>query len=87
MKILNKIKTKHIWINPKKCIACGVCIAICPESVIGKAGFLWHKHIIIKKPDNCTGCKNCIRVCSEDVFSEKITEDLKIILAKRNIKY
>ncbi|MDR3226164.1 MAG: 4Fe-4S binding protein [Prevotellaceae bacterium] len=67
---LRKIHTKHVWIDPRKCVACWKCVDACPEHVIGKVGFLWHKHIIIKNPERCIGCKKCIKTCPHEVFHE-----------------
>lgn len=82
-----KVRTEHIWINPKKCTACWNCVGDCPKQVIGKAGFLWHKHIIIKNADNCTGCKKCIRSCPHGVFSEEMPEALRNRFEKRGFNY
>ena len=79
---LNKIRTPYIWANPRLCTACGICIATCPEQVIGKVGFLWHKHIVIENAENCTGCKRCIRVCPHGVFSEEMSDALKNMVNK-----
>jgi 2-oxoglutarate ferredoxin oxidoreductase subunit delta len=67
-KRLSKIKTAHILINPKQCDACWKCIETCPNDVIGKVSFLWHKHIVIQNGDSCSGCKKCIKTCSNEVF-------------------
>ena len=83
--ILNKIRTKYVWINPKKCEACWKCIDSCPKQVIGKVGFLWHKHIVIKNAENCTGCKKCIQTCPFDVFSENCPDVLRDILISKEI--
>jgi NAD-dependent dihydropyrimidine dehydrogenase PreA subunit len=85
MEKLNKIRTAHVWANPRNCIACWKCIDTCPKQVIGKVGFLWHKHIVIKNAEDCIGCKKCIQVCPNRVFSEKIPGLLKGILAKKRI--
>ncbi|MBB4036961.1 2-oxoglutarate ferredoxin oxidoreductase subunit delta [Dysgonomonas hofstadii] len=66
----DKISTKYIKANPRLCKACDICITACPKQVIGKVGFLWHKHIIIKNAENCNGCKKCIGMCPHGVFSE-----------------
>jgi ferredoxin len=67
-----KIRTAHVWTNIRNCVACWKCIDACPKQVIGKVGFLWHKHIVLKNPENCIGCKKCIQICPKGVFSEKI---------------
>ncbi|MCL1937471.1 MAG: 4Fe-4S binding protein [Candidatus Azobacteroides sp.] len=71
--IMNRICTPYIWANTRLCTACGKCIAACPEHVIGKVEFLWHRHIIIQHAENCIGCKKCIRTCPRGVFSETMS--------------
>ena len=72
---LDKIRTPYIWANPRSCTACGKCIVACPKQVIGKVGFLWHKHIVIKNAESCTGCKKCVQVCPRGVFFERGKSD------------
>lgn len=67
---LNKIRTPYITINPRRCKACWKCMETCPKQVIGKVGFLWHKHVVIQDAANCTGCKKCIQTCPYGVFTE-----------------
>jgi len=71
---LNKIRTPHIWANPRKCSACWGCVENCPKQVIGRVGFLWHKHIVFQRASDCTGCQKCLRACPEGVFSERRPE-------------
>ena len=68
MKNLNKIRTEYVWTNHWKCTACWKCIESCPGQVIGKAGFLWHRHIVIENAAECVGCKKCIQTCPRGVF-------------------
>jgi 2-oxoglutarate ferredoxin oxidoreductase subunit delta len=74
MKDLNgKMKmvcTKFFQIDPRRCKACWKCVAVCPKSVIGRVGFLWHKHIIIANGEDCSGCKRCVKICPDGVFTE-----------------
>ena len=70
-KKLSKINTPYIWANTRQCKACWECIETCPKQVIGKIGFLWHKHIIIQNGNSCTGCKKCIKTCPYGVFVQK----------------
>ena len=74
------IRTPHIWTNPHLCKACGKCITACPKQVIGKVGFLWHKHIVIKNAENCKGCKKCIQICPYGVFSEEIPDTFRSMI-------
>jgi len=82
---LKRIRTKYVWANHRQCKACWKCVGACPERVIGKAGILWHKHIIFKKPDSCTGCKKCIQICPYGVFSEEIPNPIKEVLERKGI--
>ena len=82
---LKKIHTEYVWANHQQCKACWECVDTCPQQVIGKAGFLWHKHIVLKKSDNCNGCKKCIQVCPHEVFSEDIPNPVKEILESKGI--
>ena len=66
----SKIRTPYIWADSRRCEACWNCIAACPNHVIGKVNFLWHKHIVIQNGENCTGCKKCIKICPQNVFFE-----------------
>ncbi|MDR3268002.1 MAG: ferredoxin family protein [Tannerella sp.] len=68
---LKRIHTAHVWINPRKCVACWKCVDACPKQVIGKVGFLWHKHIVIRNPENCSGCKACLKTCPHGVFGDR----------------
>ncbi len=70
IKRLNEVCTPYLWINPRICRACWKCLYVCPRQVIGKVGFLWHKHIVIRDGDSCIGCKKCFSVCRYNVFTE-----------------
>ncbi len=53
-------------VNPRECIACGECIAICPEKAIstdenGKAKV---------NPAICVGCGKCLSVCASEAISQ-----------------
>jgi 2-oxoglutarate ferredoxin oxidoreductase subunit delta len=79
---LKKVHTEYIWANTHNCKACWVCVDACPKQVIGKVGFLWHRHIIFKNSQNCIGCKNCIKICPHGVFSEEVPNVFKGLLIK-----
>jgi len=74
---LKKVYTGHVWANSRNCTACWACIGACPQAVIGKVSFLWHRHIVIKKGENCNGCKKCIKTCPHGVFSEDVPDVFK----------
>lgn len=45
-------------VDPKKCIACGACISVCPQQAISfKAG----KAFINQK--KCKKCYECVKIC------------------------
>lgn len=62
-------QTQFVQLNAHKCRGCWICIKKCPNEVIGKVGFLWHKHACIENPDSCTGCNQCIKACPFKAFS------------------
>ncbi|MDR3142358.1 MAG: 4Fe-4S binding protein [Tannerellaceae bacterium] len=66
----NKMSTPYVWANLRKCKACWICANTCPKRVIGKTGFLWHRHIVMENGADCTGCRMCIRVCPYGVFKD-----------------
>lgn len=66
---MNKFSTKYVAMNPSHCVACWKCVEQCPKKVIGKVGFLWHKHAVICNADACIGCKKCVKTCPQKVFS------------------
>jgi len=83
---LDKIYTGHIWADTRTCEACWKCLDVCPQQVIGRQVFLWHKHVVFKKPEECLGCGKCVRVCPNGVFSRSIPEMLKGYLEKKRFR-
>ena len=65
---MKKFKTQYVAMNPSHCVACWKCVEQCPKNVIGKVGFLWHKHVVFQDADACIGCKKCIKTCPHGVF-------------------
>jgi 2-oxoglutarate ferredoxin oxidoreductase subunit delta len=84
---INKIHTPYVWANPKKCVACWACVDACPEQVIGRVGFLWHKHIVFKNSESCISCKKCIKTCPHGVFSDNLPDALRSVLLKKGIGF
>ena len=58
--------------NPRRCMACWKCVEKCPKKVIGKTGFLGHRHVIFENADACIGCNKCIKTCLQGVFFKGI---------------
>ncbi|MCX5706162.1 MAG: 4Fe-4S binding protein [Candidatus Omnitrophica bacterium] len=56
----------------KNCIACNMCLLICPESCISGEG----KNTYDFDPDYCKGCGNCARICPKQDI-EMVKEDSK----------
>jgi 2-oxoglutarate ferredoxin oxidoreductase subunit delta len=84
---ISKISTPYIWANTHRSEACWKCIDSCPKQVIGKVGFLMHKHVVIQNRDNCVGCKKCIKACSRGVFFQtNLSNESDIIELKGNRK-
>jgi len=55
----------YITINTKLCKACWNCISACPEGILGKVDFIFHKHIHLDDPESCIGCLACEKICPE----------------------
>ena len=49
----------HFWIDPEKCMACGMCKKQCPAEAIDGA----KKTIHIIDQDKCTNCGTCFETC------------------------
>jgi len=72
MKRNNRRVTKHIQCNSSNCVACWKCVSVCPNEVLGKIDFFFHRHAKIVKPDKCTGCMNCVKVCKEQALTPMV---------------
>ena len=59
-----RVSTGKIIIIPSRCTACWECVDVCPENVLVRTGFLFHKHILIGNSDACTGCLKCFHACN-----------------------
>lgn len=57
--------TGYIAINTRLCGACWKCVNACPQGVIGKTDFFFHKHARIVNPGVCSGCLACVKACPE----------------------
>lgn len=65
---MKRIMTGYVAMNTHRCTACWKCVETCPKKVIGKVGFLWHRHVIFKNADACIGCGKCVKTCPNGVF-------------------
>lgn len=55
--------TGYIAVDPGLCEACGDCIEVCRNGVLGMVGFLLHKHVKVNHPEECRGCGKCATTC------------------------
>lgn len=76
---MKRIATKYVAINPRRCVACWKCVKKCPKGVIGKVGFLWHKHVVFKDADACIGCNKCVETCPHGVFFKPDEATLSVL--------
>lgn len=63
------LTTDYVRLNPRGCHACMKCMEACPRGVIGKVGFLLHRHVIIANADACIGCRRCVKACRRGCFT------------------
>jgi 2-oxoglutarate ferredoxin oxidoreductase subunit delta len=61
--------TAHIVLDRSLCEACWSCVEACPQGVLGKVRFLWHKHAVVAHAERCTGCRRCLGVCASAALS------------------
>jgi len=57
-----------IKINPERCKGCELCIANCPNDVLGVSNQPDNRSyfpVKVKSQENCTGCKNCAIICPD----------------------
>ena len=52
----------RFFVKEKKCIACGMCMANCPQKAISWGEQAEEKHACIDK-EKCVGCGECLTVC------------------------
>lgn len=57
-------------INKKDCIACGICVEICPVQVFRQPES--QKPPIVKFPQECWHCNACVLDCPQNAISLKV---------------
>lgn len=62
--------TQYVTINFSACHSCWQCVSACPQNVLGKVNFLFHKHVHIDHPESCIGCLKCVNACSFKAISK-----------------
>lgn len=55
---------KKAIVNKKECVACGVCVKVCPR----KAITIFHGIYADVNEDLCIGCKKCQKACPASVI-------------------
>ena len=68
-RVSKRKSTEYIKLDTHLCKACWECIEACPEGVIGKAGFWFHKHARIVHSEKCKGCQKCVNACSQQAIT------------------
>ena len=64
-------ETDFITLDSGVCDACWECAEACPNDVLDRVSFLFHKHARIVAADACTGCLKCVRVCEAGALSPR----------------
>jgi 2-oxoglutarate ferredoxin oxidoreductase subunit delta len=66
----------QVFIDPKRCKGCGLCIDACPKEILARAHELSVRGIYPAEsaaPEECIGCMNCVVVCPDAAIT--ITDD------------
>jgi 2-oxoglutarate ferredoxin oxidoreductase subunit delta len=63
--------TPFVALARSRCEACWECVAVCPESVLGKIDVWIHRHAVVRDGDRCQGCRRCIKVCAAGALSDR----------------
>jgi NADH dehydrogenase/NADH:ubiquinone oxidoreductase 75 kD subunit (chain G) len=61
--------TPFVALDRSLCKACWCCLAVCPESVLGKVELGSHKHAVVDWGERCTGCGSCLKACKSGALS------------------
>lgn len=75
--LLEKEKKKpvKIYINQKWCKGCYICVEVCPQNVLGKAGEISEKgfqQVVVAYPEKCTRCLQCEMLCPDLAINVEI---------------
>jgi NAD-dependent dihydropyrimidine dehydrogenase PreA subunit len=70
--------TKKLSITVSWCKACGICMELCPQEVLGAEEVT--KKVILIAPEKCNGCGLCELTCPDYVFTvQELEYDEKIV--------
>ena len=62
---------KRVFTNARWCKGCGICVAFCPQGVLG----LVKQKIRILEPEKCTRCGLCEMRCPDYAIWRDVEED------------
>jgi ferredoxin len=69
-------KTPYILLDTRRCKACWACVDVCPQRVVGKVDFRFHRHAHIDRAKDCRGCLRCLSACSHQaILTREKTHD------------
>ncbi len=61
-------ETLYIRLDTSRCKACWDCVEACPQGVLGKVDFRFHRHAHIDRAENCEGCLLCVDACTHQAI-------------------
>lgn len=66
-------------IDTESCKGCGLCVAVCPGSVLaiasGRVNVKGYNPVYVHDPDKCIGCASCALICPDVVLTiERVTK-------------
>ena len=64
-----RTSTPFVALDRSLCEACWCCVAVCPEDVLGKLEFPFHKHAVVAVGERCIGCGSCLKACKSGALS------------------
>ena len=67
----HQIETAYISLDTSRCKACWACVDVCPQHVLGKVDFIFHRHARINRTKKCIGCLRCLKVCANQAILAK----------------
>ncbi|MDR3254740.1 MAG: ferredoxin family protein [Synergistaceae bacterium] len=63
-----------IRIDEGVCTGCGLCVAVCPGSLITAKGL--DGRAVINRPEDCWGCASCLKECAFGAISYFLGADI-----------
>ena len=65
-------RTPFIRIDTALCAACGKCVSMCPQGVLGTISFLSHRHVHVDQASSCKGCRMCAKACLRGAIQPRL---------------